>query len=43
MKKCFKILLILLKGYGESVGESFLDDNKVRIAKEKKRAIGSGA
>ena len=43
MKKCFKILLILLKGYGESVGESFLDDNKVRIAKEKKRAVGSGA
>ena len=43
MKKCFKILLILLKGYGESVGESFFDDNNVRIAKEKKRAIGSGA
>ena len=31
------------KGYGESVGESFLDDNKVRIAKEKKHAVGSGA
>ncbi|MBN6070261.1 LysM peptidoglycan-binding domain-containing protein [Aggregatibacter actinomycetemcomitans] len=31
------------KGYGESVGESFLGDNKVRIAKEKKHAVGSGA
>ena len=31
------------KGYGESVGENFLDDNKVRIAKEKKHAVGSGA
>jgi len=31
------------KGYGESVGESFLDDNKVRIAKEKKHAVGSEA
>ena len=31
------------KGYGESVGENFLDDNKVRIAKEKKHTVGSGA
>ncbi|OOF60663.1 hypothetical protein, partial [Rodentibacter sp. Ppn85] len=30
------------RGYGESVGENFLGDNKVRIGKEKKHAVGSG-
>ncbi|MDC2826172.1 hypothetical protein PHA51_09050 [Rodentibacter pneumotropicus] len=30
------------KGYGESVGENFLGDNKVKIGKEKKHAVGSG-
>lgn len=30
------------RGYGKSVGENFLGENKVRIAKEKKHAVGSG-